>query len=115
MPHPVRVPQNEDNYALARLINGDVPMAMVQTRNVHDVNYVDHFCVASAYWDEAEEASDLEVESYLNKRQIEMLSDVDDTPEPIAVHDQDIWQECVAGEYDDFVHEFNDITFADAA
>ncbi len=101
-----------DNYAFqkmfGRIPNTDAPLTSVLTRKRGEPRYVEHVCVASAYWDEAEEATDYETEAYRSNRGVELL-DLNDVPEPINVHDQDIWLECTTGEYDEFINDFHAI------
>lgn len=77
-------------------------MAAILLRDAGSPRWTEHWCVASAYVDETEEATPLEVEAYNACHDIEMLSVVDDIPEPISIHDQDIWAEC----QDDVDHDF---------
>lgn len=69
-------------------------MAVILLREAGNPRFCEHWCVASAYVDEAEEATPLEVEAYLAYHDAEILPFVDDVPEPVSIHDQEIWSEC---------------------
>lgn len=60
---------------------------------------------------EAIPASEFQTQMYANYGE-EVFDELADVPEPIAVHDEDVWMECTQGEYDDFVQDYQSLAYA---
>jgi len=87
--------------------------ASILVRHKDDLHFTEQWCEVGGYIHGANSATDVDLEAYNHEHDVAMLETIDELPEPISVHDQDVWLECVSGEYDAFVSEFQHHQYGD--
>lgn len=86
--------------SIPRYMESSLSMAAILTRNVGEIFYNEVWCDVGTYCDYADSATDFEMEAYFASHTTNTLDHIDDVPEPINVHDQDVWLACVADDGD---------------
>jgi hypothetical protein len=118
----MKVNQNEEYIPVfVHDFRPDIPAFLDAKKNAHAFLFrtknqrffEERWVNVTSYIDETNVASDIDLESYGMYHDIDLIESMPDLPEPIAIHDRDIWLECTENEYSDFVHDFQDLQYPD--
>lgn len=96
--------------SIPAFMSGSDNTAAILIRNHDQMQYTEHWCVASTHWDEAEAADEDDIASFYAGD-----FDIAERPEPVTLAYEPLFDERYVGEHDDFVAAFNELQFADAA
>lgn len=94
-------------------MEGTIGGGAILVRNFNEPFYTERWVTTNVFISELEPANDAVMSAYFDDVPYIDFGDVaeafSDIPEPISIHDQDVWYELIEGEHEEFVREYNEL------